>query len=419
MLTGNSYHKYQLHRYVPNRQAMDMERAQFVLTQSSLASESAVESNAGESRSGDRILEYMLKRPTIPAHEPLETKANSRQQSLRFIPSKPEKVLDAPELINDYYLNLMDWSIHSDIAVALDREVYLWNALSGNIKLLMSAGLDEEYITSLRFSPQDANILAIGTNFGRIQLWNVNEGSLQRTMLTGDGAPARIPALAWRDHLVTSASRTGEIRQHDIRIARHEVGYCNTHTQEVCGLEWSPDSRYLASGGNDNLVCVFSANEVTKLSGVRPEHMFNDHLAAVKAIAWCPWKPSLLSTGGGTADHHLRFWNVCSGSSVRAVDVETQVSGIIWNQEYRELITSHGNGSLCIWKYPSIQKVKNLAEHQDRVLSIVASPDREMVASCSADETIRIWHCFKVDEAKKRMEEKRLMPIFSLPRPIR
>lgn len=93
----------------------------------------------------------------------------------------------------------------------------------------------------------------------------------------------------------------------------------------MCGLQWSPDDRYLASGGNDNLVCIYSASEAFKLSGGHPDHVLNEHVAAVKAIAWCPWKPTLLATGGGTRDHHLRFWNVYSGACVRAVDVETQV----------------------------------------------------------------------------------------------
>lgn len=30
-----------------------------------------------------------------------------------------------------------------------------------------------------------------------------------------------------------------------------------SHVMEVCGLKWSPDKRYLASGGNDNQVIVW------------------------------------------------------------------------------------------------------------------------------------------------------------------
>lgn len=60
-----------------------------------------------------------------------------------------------------------------------------------------------------------------------------------------------------------------------------------------------------------------------------------------------------------------------------------------------------------------------ILEHRDRVLSIVASPDQEMVASSAADETLRIWHCFKVDKAKKRLQEEQNASIFTFPRPMR
>lgn len=40
-----------------------------------------------------------------------------------------------------------------------------------------------------------------------------------------------------------------------------------------------------------------------------PEAIFNDHTAAVKAIAWSPHKSGLLATGGGTQDRTIKFWN--------------------------------------------------------------------------------------------------------------
>jgi hypothetical protein len=38
----------------------------------------------------------------------------------------PEKILDAPELKDDYYLNLMDWSPQGPLAIGLNNKVYLY-----------------------------------------------------------------------------------------------------------------------------------------------------------------------------------------------------------------------------------------------------------------------------------------------------
>ena len=79
------------------------------------------------------------------------------------------------------------------------------------------------------------------------------------------------------------------------------------YRQEVCGLKWSPDNQYLASGGNDNKLFVWNS------SMTNPVHTFTEHLAAVKAIAWSPHHHGLLASGGGTADRCIRFWNTLTG----------------------------------------------------------------------------------------------------------
>ena len=51
----------------------------------------------------------------------------------RNVPSAPEKILDAPDMLNDFYLHLMDWSSLNHMAVALSAGVYIWNAGDGSI----------------------------------------------------------------------------------------------------------------------------------------------------------------------------------------------------------------------------------------------------------------------------------------------
>ncbi len=92
---------------------------------------------------------------------------------------------------------------------------------------------------------------------------------------------------------------------------------------QVCGLKWSPDNQYLASGGNDNRLLVWSQN-VASHEG--PVLAYDDHLAAVKAIAWSPHQHGLLASGGGTADRCIRFRNTLSGQAPRSVETESQGS---------------------------------------------------------------------------------------------
>lgn len=49
-------------------------------------------------------------------------------QRVRKVSKMPCKVLDAPALQDDFYLNLIDWSGSNELAVGLGNCIYLWNA---------------------------------------------------------------------------------------------------------------------------------------------------------------------------------------------------------------------------------------------------------------------------------------------------
>ena len=53
------------------------------------------------------------------------------------------------------------------------------------------------------------------------------------------------------------------------------------------------------------------------------------------------------------------MWNTASLSQLQCIDTGSQVSSIVWNTEYKELVTGHGfsQNQLTVWKYPSLTKV--------------------------------------------------------------
>jgi len=82
--------------------------------------------------------------------------------------------------------------------------------------------------------------------------------------------------------LLYSGSRSGHIHHHDVRVASHLIGSIAAHTQEVCGLKWSPDGKILASGGNDNILNLWPADGGQCYSTATPVYSFHQHTAAVK-----------------------------------------------------------------------------------------------------------------------------------------
>ena len=61
------------------------------------------------------------------------TTGNSSKKAVRKISRIPYKVLDAPALQDDYYLNLVDWSSSNMLSVALGSSVYLWSAYNSKV----------------------------------------------------------------------------------------------------------------------------------------------------------------------------------------------------------------------------------------------------------------------------------------------
>lgn len=88
------------------------------------------------------------------------------------------------------------------------------------------------------------------------------------------------------------------------------------HNQEICGLTWSPDGTYFASGGNENKAYVFCQRMNMPL-------MKMSHKAAIRAIDWSPHHRGLLATGGGTADQKLKIWNTRTNSLVNEIHTKS------------------------------------------------------------------------------------------------
>ncbi|CAM9623795.1 unnamed protein product, partial [Discosporangium mesarthrocarpum] len=261
-------------------------------------------------------------------------------------------------------------------------------------------------VTSVAWTQRGTH-LSVGTKTGSVQIWETAKCKKIRTM---GGHNYRqelgVGTMCWNAHALASGSRDRTILLRDVRSPQPFTDTLAGHKQEVCGLKWSLDDKQLASGGNDNKLFIWNAHSTS------PVMRFNDHTAAVKAIAWSPHQHGTLASGGGTADRHIRFWNTQTGQPLSCVDTGSQASAtngggaggkgligvcnLMWSRNVNEIVSTHGYSlnQIIVWRYPSMTKVTTLTGHTYRVLYLAMSPDGQTIVTGAGDETLRFWNAF-------------------------
>ncbi|KAI3929184.1 hypothetical protein MKX01_006420 [Papaver californicum] len=264
------------------------------------------------------------------------------------------------KIIDDFYLNLLDWGSSNVLAIGLGYTVYLWDATESSTTELLTVDEDTGPITSVSWAP-DGHHIAVGLNNSEVQLWDY-------THLTEFGT------MDWNKHILSTGGMDGLIINNDLRIRNHIMETYKGHDQEVCGLKWSPSGQQLSSGGNDNLVHIWNISVASSNTSTQWFLRLENHTAAVRPVAY------------------IKFWNTHTGACLNSVDTGSQVCSLLWNKNERELLSSHGytENQLTLWKYPSMVKM---------VISL--SPDGCTVASAAGDETLRFWTVFGTPELAK------------------
>ncbi|KAM6501040.1 WD repeat-containing protein slp1 [Amanita muscaria] len=324
----------------------------------------------------------------------LPNSVGSMTSKARKIPTQPERVLDAPGLVDDFYLNLLSWSAQNTVAVALEGATYIWRADTGSVSQLSDVSSLGTFVSSVDFS-NDGSFLAAGLDSGDIELWDIESGQKLRTM---SGHQAQVGTLSWHGHILSSGCADGSIWHHDVRVSRHKVMELIGHTGGICGMKWRSDGELLASGGNDNVVNIWDGRvgDVNPAEGARGSAKWTkrNHTAAVKALAWCPWHPALLATGGGTNDATINIWNSTTGARLHTVKTPAQITSLIFAPHKKELMSTHGypTNAIMIHAYPSMDRVAEIRDaHDTRVLYSCVSTAGDVVCTGAGDENLKFW----------------------------
>src|SRR5581483_11499635 len=136
---------------------------------------------------------------------------------------------------------------------------------------------------------------------------------------------------------LASASSDASIRLWRVQVSKpvqlQPLGALYGHHSDVCTLAWSPDGRYLASGGKDHMVHIWDTNRQDlrhwRLSG----------RSGVKTLSWSPGL-SILAAG---SDQQISLWDLNTSSLLRQWDAQRdEVRQIVWSPDGKYLASIRG-----------------------------------------------------------------------------
>jgi WD40 repeat protein len=224
------------------------------------------------------------------------------------------------------------------------------------------------------------------TAAGVVQMVNATSGAVERTWKT-DGRAARSIAVRPDNQRIAAGLEGGEIRVWNINDGETPLQVLTgDHTIEQ--LQWSPDNRRLAAAAGPQ-VTIYGP----PLPNTQPVVEFILHQttlceAPVTKLQFNPDARRLLTA---LANGRLDEWTCTGPEQRRQFAHNGAVYGAAVSKDGNIVVSCSADQTVRVWDNVTGQQKFSLAGHRGAVHAVALSPDETFVVSSGADGTLRLW----------------------------
>ena len=233
------------------------------------------------------------------------------------------------------------------LSAGLDGNVYLTDGETGESSVLIAPTIGR--ITAASLSSDDT-VLAIATDSGVLQLWDINTQEPLSEAFTA-------------------------------------------HSATIFAVEISPDNTQLASAGDDLQIAIWNIDDLQ--NGVVDNFTsLQGHDDGIFDVSWHPTNPIIAS---GSRDNTIRLWDVDTLDTLVTLQAHSDdVEALLFDPTGETLVSGARDNNIILWDVNAALSGEDathelLGSHQDWVLSLAFSPAGDFLVSGGRDRAIKMW----------------------------
>ena len=256
-----------------------------------------------------------------------------------------------------------------------DHKAKVWDVATGE---LLATFEHADVVTSIAFSPDpEQQLLLTASTDGSARVWDLSRDAAKRFF----EADAEVNGLAVAADGSVAAARA-DSRVSVWRAGTEEPTVVREHAARVLAIAYSPDGRWLVSGGEDQDALLFETSQFARI------HTLRGHQRPIRTIAFSQ-DGSRVATAGD--EGLVRIWSVASGGLLRTLPHVAAIRKLAISAD-GIVAAVDDQGRVAIWGAGELPQLHaSLTNGNTRAIAFSDDGSR-LVASGTDTKVFRIQH---------------------------